>query len=111
MVLLNTHDTDSRAISTLRQRAHLSDPWTDTGARVPALRARYVTNFWFTNLWAGPTVDSVLCRRPFRASSVAKPAYNEQGEYPSDHLPVCVIMDTGVQGAGEAHRNTSAPSR
>lgn len=84
---LNIHDDDSSGIRILRERAHLSDPWTDTGTS-----QRYTWNFWFRPTWSGSTVDWVLYRRPLRATRVERPAHTDKGEYPSDHLPVYVPL-------------------
>jgi len=88
---LNVHDNDSKGIQTLRDRAHLRDPWTDTGTS-----QKYTWNLWFKPTWSGHTVDWILYRRPLRALGVERPTYNESGEYPSDHLPVCAPLTTGV---------------
>ncbi len=80
---LNIHDNDSKGIQILRDRAKLSDPWTDTGTP-----QKYTWNFWFRPTWSGNTVDWILYRRPLRALRVERPAYTDDGEYPSDHLPV-----------------------
>jgi endonuclease/exonuclease/phosphatase family metal-dependent hydrolase len=80
---LNIHDNDSSGIQILREQAQLSDPWTDTGTS-----QKYTWNFWFQPTWSGYTVDWILYRRPLRAVSVERPAYNENRQYPSDHIPV-----------------------
>jgi endonuclease/exonuclease/phosphatase family metal-dependent hydrolase len=91
---LNIHDNDSSGIQILRERAQLSDPWTDTGTS-----QKYVWNFWFQPVWSGYTVDWVLYRRPLRALSVERPGYNENGQYPSDHLPVYASLTLTVNAA------------
>jgi len=88
---LNIHDNDSSGIQILRERARLSDPWTDTGTS-----QRYTWNFWFRPVWSGSTVDWILYRRPLRAVRVERPAYTENGQYPSDHLPVCAPLTATV---------------
>ena len=84
---LNIHDNDSSGIQILRQRAHMSDPWTDTGTS-----QQYTWNFWFRPLWSGYTVDWILYRRPLRATRVERSIYSENGQYPSDHIPVYVTL-------------------
>jgi len=80
---LNIHDHDSKGIQILRDRAKLCDPWTDSGTS-----QKYTWNFWFKPTWSGNTVDWILYRRPLKALRVERPAYNVDGDYPSDHLPV-----------------------
>jgi len=96
---LNIHDNDSSGIQILRERARLSDPWTDTGAS-----QHYTWNFWFQPTWSGSTVDWILYRRPLRAVRVERPAYNEQGQYPSDHLPVYAPLTTAGKDSGTIRR-------
>jgi endonuclease/exonuclease/phosphatase family metal-dependent hydrolase len=96
---LNIHDNDSSGIQILRERARLSDPWTDTGAS-----QHYTWNFWFQPTWSGSTVDWILYRRPLRAVRVERPGYNEQGQYPSDHLPVYAPLTTAGQDFGTVRR-------
>ena len=84
---LNIHDTDSKGIRIIRDTAHMSDPWTDTGTS-----QHYTWNHWFRPIWSGDTVDWILYRRPLRAQSVQRPDDNVNGEYPSDHTPVCAVL-------------------
>jgi len=90
---LNIHDSDSQGIQIIRDSAGMSDPWTDTGAS-----QRYTWNHWFRPIWSGDTVDWILYRRPLRGLSVERPDYNVNGEYPSDHTPVCAVL--GMQRHG-----------
>ena len=96
---LNIHDNDSKGIQILRERAKLCDPWTDTGTS-----QRYTWNFWFKPTWSGNTVDWILYRRPLRALRVERPAYNEKGEYPSDHLPVFAALAGTADDLGAPRR-------